>query len=565
MPTRVLPRKIPGPKPPPVGVPPDPGTTPGYVIGSYGNPKIDKWDDVILAAVDAVKRKRGVAVNPRVMKSIMGVESGQGGFDLWPVDRCRPFDGTDNVPACGAFQVKHRYHKHRCPECDFTTIQGQAELATHVIGQTMQDFDLDEIGAFLKAYFPTDDVNGTTQREYVAKIRADVAAMTKDAGEQPAPTEPPKPAPRDIVSVIVGGRPTNTDYGWLAPAAGPFYDYFDDHSSGEPNHDSSHHTGIDATTAKGQTLYTPIKGKVVCAGTGKGPGAWGTGCAAFPDTMGNGAGRIEILTPDEKHSLILGHCSDALVDVGDLVEFEDPVGRAGGDHGWHVHIERRRFVGGRQVYILENPRLFNAPGAAPIGATPPLPPFTFLESPNRMSRQGQAPLAIVYHVSDDLNLRNVLDWLCKRGSNASSHWVIDRDGTAYQLVGSAMAAFTNGAVLNPRRDIPWLAERADAFISGRENANWYTITIEHIGKPNLPFTPEQIATSVAISRYYLHVYPTIARSRGGMMRHSDFASAERGPAADPDGRTDRSYCPGPLFPLREIILACDGDPDRLAP
>jgi hypothetical protein len=149
-------------------------------IGSYGNPSIDKWDSVILAAVDAVERKRGVKVNPRILKSIMGVESGQNGD--YPPSRCRPSDATDNVPACGPFQIKHQYHKYRCPECDFTTVAGQAELAAHILGMTMKGEGLDEIEAFLQAYFTADDINGTTQREYVAKIREDVAAMERDAG-----------------------------------------------------------------------------------------------------------------------------------------------------------------------------------------------------------------------------------------------------------------------------------------------------------------------------------------------------------------------------------------------
>jgi N-acetyl-anhydromuramyl-L-alanine amidase AmpD len=552
MPTRVLPRKIPGPKPPPV-IPPEPpsaptigaptGTIPRGKIGGGGPwSLVNRFDPLFLS--EGQKH----SVPPAMLKSMMIVETG--GKDV-----------SDPFGATGVMQIKPKYWgaKANAAGYDLATDAGQIGMAAAMLGGSIPGVrGATPMERFLYTYYPVlnDDgsvcydcrgESGHTPRMYLDDIALYSKLINEAAGVPSKPPDPDKPKPRDIVDIIVGGRPTDDRYGWKHPTDLPFYDYFEGHGG-----HANQHTGIDATTVKGQTLYTPIAGKIVCAGTDKGPGAWGSGCAAFGDTMGNGAGRIEILTPDEQHSLILGHCSDALVDVGDVVEIEDPVARAGGYNGWHVHIERRRFTGGSQIYVLEDPRLFNEAGTTPGQPAPELPAFTFLESPNRMSRQGRAPLAIVYHVSDDLNTANVLSWLRKPGSNASSHWVIDRDGSAYQLVGSAFAAFTNGKVERPRMDIPWLAARADAFIADRENANWYCITIEHIGKPDVPFTPEQIATSVAISRYYLHVYPSIPRVRGHMMRHADFDSV------------DRPYCPGPLFPLREVILACDGDPDRMA-
>jgi N-acetylmuramoyl-L-alanine amidase len=184
-------------------------------------------------------------------------------------------------------------------------------------------------------------------------------------------------------------------------------------------------------------------------------------------------------------------------------------------------------------------------------AIPPLPKFTYLPSPNFFSRQGHQPIAIVYHIADDLSLSNVLNWLRNPNSNASSHWVIDRDGSPYQLVGSAQAAWTNGEVRSPRMDIPWLAEHAVTFENGAENANWYTITFEHIGTPESGVTSEQVATSIQLSQYYLATY-NIRRNRGHMMRHADFDSV------------GRRYCPGDKFPLGQIITACGGDVNSFA-
>jgi hypothetical protein len=131
--------------------------------------------------VAAVKAKKGVAVNPRVMKAMMAVESGNDGN--YPPDRCRS-DGS-----CGPMQVKFPIHSWRCPDCNTKTVPGQIELATHIIADTMKANGVDEYGAITSVYFPTDDVqNGTTQSQYVAKVRSLVATMS---GMTPAPSPPP--------------------------------------------------------------------------------------------------------------------------------------------------------------------------------------------------------------------------------------------------------------------------------------------------------------------------------------------------------------------------------------
>jgi hypothetical protein len=92
-------------------------------------------------------------------------------------------------------QIKQEFHQWRCPECDFKTVPGQIELATHIIGDTMKAQGVDEYGAITSVYFPSTDVqNGTTQAQYVAKVRSLVATMS---GTTPAPK--PEPVPRDII------------------------------------------------------------------------------------------------------------------------------------------------------------------------------------------------------------------------------------------------------------------------------------------------------------------------------------------------------------------------------
>jgi murein DD-endopeptidase MepM/ murein hydrolase activator NlpD len=166
----------------------------------------------------------------------------------------------------------------------------------------------------------------------------------------------------DIVAIIVGNQPTDDSFGFKAPTDLPYYGYFEGHGG-----HANQHTGIDATTSIGQPLFTPIAGTVVCAGSDNGPGAWQTGCAGFADTVGHGAGRVEILAEDGRRSLILGHCSRTVVQVGQSVNTGDQVAEAGGMNGPHVHVETRVWDG--SDYTIVDPRSAFAdllgPGYAP--------------------------------------------------------------------------------------------------------------------------------------------------------------------------------------------------------
>jgi hypothetical protein len=193
---RRKPKPPPTDKPAPKPITPTPKPGPIAKIGSYGNASIDQWDEAFVHATDEVARKKGVRVNPRIIKAMMDVETGGNGN--YPADRCRGSDGYDNVPACGPMQIKYPYHRQRCMECDFTTVPGQIELATHIIGDKMKELNTDEYHALVApgGYFPGDDVNGTTQGSYVARVRKLVAAMERSAVATPTPPKPtPSPEP----------------------------------------------------------------------------------------------------------------------------------------------------------------------------------------------------------------------------------------------------------------------------------------------------------------------------------------------------------------------------------
>jgi len=184
-----------------------------------------------------------------------------------------------------------------------------------------------------------------------------------------------------------------------------------------------------------------------------------------------------------------------------------------------------------------------------------LPPIVWKGSPNFFAnRAGKKPIAMCYHVTDDLVLNNTISWFQNSSSQASSHFVIDTDGTVYQFVSSTDGAWTNGdfelnGQLGYRTDIPALVNS----INAGPNLNDYTITIEHVGKPNMAFPQVQIDASIRLARYFAHpaVYG-LNTDRSHQWRHSDVNALTR------------EYCPSPTFPLDRIITSLGGDPAKLA-
>jgi murein DD-endopeptidase MepM/ murein hydrolase activator NlpD len=100
------------------------------------------------------------------------------------------------------------------------------------------------------------------------------------------------------------------------------------------------HTGLDVAMNVGTQLFAPTGGVVTCAGTGRGSGADGGGCAAFSDYFGNGAGRIEVQL-DNGAVIIYGHSSTAAVAPGQRVNAGTLLGTSGGMNSPHIHLEAR--------------------------------------------------------------------------------------------------------------------------------------------------------------------------------------------------------------------------------
>ena len=341
-------------------------------LGSYGNTSIDQWDEAFRWGSQSVRERRGVRVDPRVLKAMMDVETG--GDGNYPPTKCRPSDGFDNVPACGPMQIKWQYHKDRCPECNSKTVAGQVEMAAHIIGMTMLERKRDEYDAITAVYFPGADTNGTTQAGYLKRVRSLVKQMEQDAnGTTPAVTTTPAPAPQkkvteqDVLNLISSKTPgvyvsfpflgLNTD-GNGNPVN--IYAYGKGHGTTANNM----HPGIDIWMPDETPVNAVFGGEVICVGT-QGEAVWGQGCGYFSDDNG-GIGKISVLTDrsvlvagkERRMMMVYGHMSASYVRPGERIVDGQRIGRSGIGATWpHVHLDV-----GVKAPELNNPAIWNNPG-----------------------------------------------------------------------------------------------------------------------------------------------------------------------------------------------------------
>lgn len=170
--------------------------------------------------------------------------------------------------------------------------------------------------------------------------------------------------------------------------------------------------------------------------------------------------------------------------------------------------------------------------------------------------------AIVYHITNDDNFDGTRSWFLTRGSNASSHYVVDRDGRVYQFVEDSRQSWTNNDVRFPRRDIPNLNRILQWAKKGLPySVNDWTISIEHVCRRGEALTEIQYVSSIKLSRNLVRKW-AIVPSRGTLLRHSDIngCSPSNGGCNEDTGRW---YCPGTEFNLERIITACGGDPQDM--
>lgn len=139
----------------------------------------------------------------------------------------------------------------------------------------------------------------------------------------------------NVLQAIMGPRPVEVSqpYGptaWSRGAGAYMYAYGKSFCL-----DGRTHTGWDIGGALGTPLYAPVDGRVMIAG----------GTPYFVDTRpgyGNrpGTGQLKLGIAGGAE-LILGHCEQIFVKVGQRVRAGDKVGTVGNNNGPHCHVELR--------------------------------------------------------------------------------------------------------------------------------------------------------------------------------------------------------------------------------
>lgn len=144
---------------------------------------------------------------------------------------------------------------------------------------------------------------------------------------------------------------------------------------------------------------------------------------------------------------------------------------------------------------------------------------TSRQSPNHSSRDGHPVRVCIVHASVGM-LQSTLNWLCNPAARVSSHYVISKAGTVYQLVPETLAAWHAG-------DANWQGETA---------VNELSIGVELVNATGMdgfkgqdPYPDVQVQRLVDLARNLISRYPGIA-----FARHLDVA-IPKGRKTDPKG------------------------------
>ncbi len=167
-------------------------------------------------------------------------------------------------------------------------------------------------------------------------------------------------------------------------------------------------------------------------------------------------------------------------------------------------------------------------------------------SPNHSSRSGWKPDLIVEHITAGSTAAGAIATLCDPAREASAHFVVDRDGTVYQLVPLDRAAWANGTSSTPSDKRYYGRATLEAVRNRRVNANLYTVSIEHVCVSGGALTKEQLAASIALHK---HIIAEAQRLYGVAIpadRQHIVGHCEINPVTKPN-------CPGAQFPYSKIL------------
>ena len=162
---------------------------------------------------------------------------------------------------------------------------------------------------------------------------------------------------------------------------------------------------------------------------------------------------------------------------------------------------------------------------------------------------------IVFHQTGGDTLSPALNWYMNPNAQVSPNWLIDKDGTVYQLVDPENAAWCNGTATSPEEPRFYGYSLSEIVRERKTNANFFSLSAEfvHCGYGNI--TEAQIIAAVELIQQIIIPYmkkngvvPKIDRQH--IISHSEVSPKTRDP--------EKLNCPGKKFPFDEIIARANG-------
>ena len=179
-------------------------------------------------------------------------------------------------------------------------------------------------------------------------------------------------------------------------------------------------------------------------------------------------------------------------------------------------------------------------------------------SPNHYNgRNGWKADIIVMHQSGGNESVPALRWYLNANSKCSPNWLIDVDGTIYQLVHPDNGAWCNGTNNKPGDKLYYGYALSEIVKSRSANCNLYSYSIEivHCARGDINEAQKTAVVELIQNVIIPHmkkngVTPQIDRKH--VIGHSEVTPKTRDP--------EKFNCPGKLFPFDEIISRVNGKP-----
>lgn len=139
-------------------------------------------------------------------------------------------------------------------------------------------------------------------------------------------------------------------------------------------------------------------------------------------------------------------------------------------------------------------------------------------SPN-FSQRSKPIEMITLHATVSATAKSALSWLCSPASQVSTHFVIDKTGKIFQLVGDSHVAWHAGNSVWHGLETVYKT----AYKSGDRSVNDVALGIELVNENDGkdPYTPEQVAALTWLVEWKMHQY-SIADEN--VVRHLDIAT-----------------------------------------